>query len=82
MADIFISYSHIDAAERAITIGKILHDEMGWDIWQDVNNLRANKEYDEEIQQGIRDCSIFLMLYSKAYELSQYCAREFSYLCS
>ena len=68
MADVFISYAHRDQ-ERGLAIGRIL-TELGWDIWQDVNKLRPMEEFTEEIAAGIRECSVFLMLYSNAYHHS------------
>ncbi len=77
MADVFISYAHRDQ-ERGLAIGRIL-TELGWDIWQDVNKLRPMEEFTEEIAAGIRECSVFLMLYSNAYHQSPYCGNEFRY---
>ncbi len=77
VADIFVSYAHLDR-DRACHITDRLR-EHGWDIWQDVHNLRPMCRFTEEIAKAIRDCSVFLLLFSDAYYKSSYCGQEFAY---
>lgn len=77
MAEIFISYAHKDQ-KSGIVVGNILR-EMGWQIWQDIHNLRPLGKFTEEISKGIRECSVFLVLYSSSYIESPYCQQEYAY---
>ncbi len=77
MADVFISYAHKDL-QRALPIAQYLRD-AGWDVWMDVSDLHPMERFTEEIAEGIRGCSVFLFLYSKAYHDSRYCGDEFGY---
>ena len=77
MAVIFISYAHRDQDRAAIVADRLR--ETGWDVWIDVHELRPLEKFTEEIRDGIRGCSVFLALYSTAYDDSRYCALEFGY---
>lgn len=61
---IFISYRHEDK-----TIAEHLRkqlEELGIDVWQDVDRLRAGENWDQTIKQVIHSVDFFVLLLSRA----------------
>ncbi|MFC1961259.1 toll/interleukin-1 receptor domain-containing protein [Chloroflexota bacterium] len=61
MLKLFISYAHKDGADAAAR----LHDQLeqfGFDVWQDVNDMRGGITWKEQLRDILRDCDIVLVL--------------------
>ncbi len=71
---IFISYSHddIDFAKKFSNRLK----EDGYDLWIDVDDIRANEQFSKEIELGIYKSAIFVSLISESYITKQFCGEE------
>ena len=60
---IFLSYSTHDGKELALELQRELEKKIGPNsVWRDRKNLRAGSSLDEQIQQAIENCEIFLFL--------------------
>ena len=77
MTDIFISYAHKDK-DRVKTIQEWFEGK-GYSVWFDEKNLRPMERFTQEIMDGILSCSIFLLVYSRAYSDSEYCGQEMTF---
>jgi TIR domain len=60
---LFLSYGVHDASELA----ERLHRDLmarGYQVWWDVNRIRAGRPWDEEVQTGLRNSQVVLALLS------------------
>jgi hypothetical protein len=60
---LFLSYGVHDASELAERLRRDLM-ERGYQVWQDVNRIRAGRSWDEEVQTGLRNSQVLLALLS------------------
>jgi WD40 repeat protein len=60
---LFLSYSVLDASELAERLRRDLA-ARGYQVWQDVNRIRAGRFWDEEVQTGLRNSQVLLALLS------------------
>ncbi len=74
--DVFLSYSH-DDAELVEKIAEAL-EKAGFSCWIDTERLRHDDDFNIKIQDGIRDCLVFISFLSKTYVNKAYCQQEFS----
>ncbi len=87
--DIFISYAHDDDTAFPGQPGWVTQfhaylenwlinrrDLNGLKIWVDTAGLRGNTDFDREIQQAIENSALFLVIHSRKYQRSAYCAQE------
>ena len=80
--DLFLSYAHEDDRRWVQAFEDELCDEvsrrlgLAISIWQDSNRLRAGENWQEAIQQGIRQSAAFVAVVSPRYQNSHWCARE------
>ena len=60
---LFLSYGVRDASQIA---ERLCRDLMagGYQVWQDVNRIRAGRPWDEEVQMGLRNSQVVLALLS------------------
>ena len=60
---VFLSYGVHDASELA---ERLRHDftARGYQVWWDVNRIRAGRPWDEEVQMGLRNSQVVLALLS------------------
>ena len=84
---IFVSYKHKNketgeyAEEEAMAlriINRMRQD--GYRVWYD-NEIVPAGEYDEDIEEHIDKCEVFMALISKAYFNSYWCKNEISHAC-
>ena len=60
---LFLSYGVHDASELAERLRRDL-TARGYQVWQDVNRIRAGLPWDEEVQTGLRNSQVLLALLS------------------
>jgi hypothetical protein len=60
---VFLSYGVRDASEIA---ERLRHDLMthGYEVWWDLNRIRAGRPWNEEVQTGLRNSQVLLALLS------------------
>lgn len=73
----FISYAHEDE-KIAKAMASAYHDQ-GKEYFLDLHNLESGDVFDNKIQQNIEDSDLFVLLWSKNAEKSEYVAREYRY---
>ncbi len=74
--DVFLSYSHNDAGiVEKIAAGL---ESEGFSCWIDSDNLRHDDDFHILIQEGIRNCLVFISFLSESYVNKEYCQREFA----
>jgi len=61
---LFLSYGVRDASDIAERLHRDLM-ERGYQVWQDVNRIRAGRPWDEEVQTGLRNSQVMLALLSR-----------------
>ena len=71
---IFISYSHDDIDFANKLLNRLISE--GYNLWIDVNNIRAREKFSKEIELGIYESSIFVSLISKSYITKDFCEDE------
>lgn len=74
MKKIFISYAHIDK-ETAESVSRHLQD-LGYDVWIDTRRLRGGSVWSKEIELGIINCDVFLLMISPHSMKSKYVRKE------
>ncbi len=74
--DVFLSYSRNDA-ELVEKIAEGL-EKAGFSCWIDTENLRHNDDFNIKIQEGIRNCLVFISFLSRSYVNKPYCFQEFA----
>jgi len=60
---IFISYGHKDSTELAMLLKKELVSR-GFDVWLDSSKIRAGKEWEQQIIEGIKESQVMIALLS------------------
>jgi hypothetical protein len=60
---LFLSYGVHDASELAERLRRDLM-ARGYQVWQDLNRIRAGRPWDEEVQTGLRNSQLLLALLS------------------
>lgn len=61
---IFFSYSRVDASDFTKKLAAEL-GQHGYDIWIDLEDIRAGREWDVEIENALKDCDCLLFFESK-----------------
>jgi hypothetical protein len=74
--DVFLSYSHQDAAEADAVYGQLTGE--GFRVFRDSKSLPTGSAWWDEIRSAIRSCGYFVPLYSADYVRSDSCMSEFS----
>lgn len=74
--DVFISYKHENAAYVARLVKEL--DRIGIRAWFDVNELHQNvgREYTQRIHEGIDSAQLFLLMYTREVETSDFIIQE------
>jgi WD40 repeat protein len=62
-ARLFLSYGRRDAKDLADRLRRDL-EARGYDVWQDTERIRSGKEWQEEIQDGLRSTQLMIALLS------------------
>ena len=60
---LFLSYGRRDAAELASRLRTDL-EKLGYEVWQDTREIRAGKEWEEQIADGLRSVQVVTALLS------------------
>jgi WD40 repeat protein len=60
---LFLSYGRRDAADLANRLRADL-ENLGYEVWQDTRKIRAGKEWEQEIQDGLRSTQVVIALLS------------------
>ena len=60
---LFLSYGRLDAAELANRL-RIDLEQLGYEVWQDTREIRAGKEWEEQIADGLRSTQVVIALLS------------------
>ena len=77
MADVFISYSHLDQAFALQLVGALV--QRGLSAWLDRSKVFPAGEFREDIQARIEGAGAFLFLLSPDSVLSEDCKKELDY---
>jgi hypothetical protein len=56
-AKLFLSYGRRDAAELANRLRGDL-EKLGYEVWQDTREIRAGREWEEQIADGLRSTQV------------------------
>jgi WD40 repeat protein len=62
-ARVFLSYGRRDAKALADRLRADL-EARGYDVWQDTERIRSGKQWDQQIEEGLRDAQVFVALLS------------------
>src|SRR5262249_6693992 len=62
-ARLFLSYGRRDASDLAERLRSDL-EEKGYDVWQDTRRIRSGKDWQQEIQDGLRNSQVLVALLS------------------
>ncbi|MDD2922120.1 MAG: toll/interleukin-1 receptor domain-containing protein [Anaerolineales bacterium] len=76
-AQIFLSYSHSDAAFAAKLAGGL--EKAGYEVWLDRTDIQTGARWDDEIVKGLDASAVFLVLLSEASTASQNVKDEIGY---
>lgn len=68
MADVFISYKW-DDKDKVHPLVEWLESKLGIDVWIDWTGVRSEDMFNLEIKGAIRECKVFIFMYSKAHEV-------------
>jgi TIR domain len=60
---LFLSYGRRDAAELANRLRADL-EKLGYEVWQDTRQIRAGKEWEDQIVDGLRSTQVVIALLS------------------
>ena len=60
---LFLSYGRRDAAELANRLNVDL-EALGYEVWRDTREIRAGKEWEEKISDGLRSTQVVIALLS------------------
>jgi TIR domain len=77
--DVFVSYAHGDNREWVSRFAGRLESELkkklgdAAEVWLDTTELRATRDYRQEIPDSVTRSAVFLLLPSPPYLRSQYC---------
>jgi hypothetical protein len=77
--DVFVSYAHGDNREWVSRFAGRLESELkkklgeAVEVWLDTTELRATRDYRQEIPDSVTTSAVFLLLPSPTYLRSQYC---------
>lgn len=77
MSNIFISYSR-DDSEFVLSLAKVLR-ESGVSIWLDQWDIPPGANWDDSVEQALRDCTSMLVIWSKSSVKSQNVKDEVGY---
>lgn len=66
MSRIFISYKRVDK-ERVFDLKKLIETHTGEKCWIDIDGIESDAQFKNVIINAIRDCEIFLFMYSGAH---------------
>lgn len=68
MLKVFISYKWVDK-DKVYPLVKWLESELGIEVWIDWTGVRSEEIFTAVIEKAIRDCKVFIFMYSKAHEV-------------
>ena len=74
MHDVFISYSHCDAAFRTEVVEKL--ESAGIRCWYAPRDIQPGEEWADAIISGLKNCSVVILLFSEASNASNQVLRE------
>ncbi|HEX4297724.1 MAG TPA: toll/interleukin-1 receptor domain-containing protein [Devosia sp.] len=74
MADIFISYSRVDAPLADKVVGGLR--DAGYKVWIDATGIEEGRAYDRQIEQALRDCDLAVVLWSRISVDSEWVRNE------
>ena len=77
MAEIFVSYSRQDV-DLARALAEAL-EARGWSVWWDIQDLRAGKHFDDDIQKAITNAKCVVVLWSTRSVESEFVKDEATY---
>src|SRR5208282_3357364 len=60
---LFLSYGRRDAADLANRLRADL-EKLGYEVWQDTREIRAGKEWEDQIVDGLRSTQVVIALFS------------------
>lgn len=67
MSDIFISYKW-DDKDKVQKLVEWLESKLDIKVWIDWTGVRSEDMFSEHIEKAIRECKVFIFMYSKAHE--------------
>nr|XP_058946253.1 uncharacterized protein LOC131774259 [Pocillopora verrucosa] len=73
---VFLSYQH-KSKEQVKVIKKAL-ETVGLSCWMDESSIRLGEKLTQKIENGIRECKVFISCVTKDYCVSEMCRREAS----
>lgn len=76
--DLFISYSHINAAEALFLVGELRKAKPDIRVFFDQQELNAGAAWQYELYEALDDCRKVITLYSPTYLSSKVCREEYN----
>ena len=67
MSKVFVSYKRVDK-DKVFPIVHRLEDELGIKCWVDLEGIESDNQFSNVIVNAIKECEVFLFMYSKAHE--------------
>lgn len=77
MIDVFLSYDHRDS--DFATVVQIKLEKAGLSVWKDSGQINAGDKWRDEIDQGILDSSVLVVVMSQEAFSSQYVTYEWAF---
>jgi hypothetical protein len=74
MAEVFVSYSHQD--HEFVSRLSLDLEDRGADVWIDRIDIHAGTQWRQSIADGIRDCTVYLLVVSPESLASEWAVRE------
>ena len=68
MSDVFISYKW-DDKDKVHSLVEWLESKLDIKVWIDWTGVRSEDMFSEHIEKAIRECKVFIFMYSKAHEV-------------
>lgn len=72
---LFLSYGRRDASDLANRLRADLKNR-GYEVWQDTHEIRAGKEWEEQIADGLRSTQVVIALLSPHDDILKRCKTE------
>jgi hypothetical protein len=76
--DVFLSYAHLDDAEKALVIEELRRLRPDLKIFLDVSEIEVGAAWQQRVYEAIDDCRMFFAMLSPSYVRSKHCVNEFN----
>ena len=73
----FLSHSKIDGEQHTLRLAEDLR-AAGFEVWIDVDNLKPDEDWDDQISEALKRCTVVLLVMTPDSVLSPNCKTEWS----